>query len=555
LGRFANASLAVARCLREFIPAVYGAQGGLIFREWLDGDARLTRRLNGEHGNAHAAAIGRYVAARRRRLRLAEDLSFRLSGDAVWEEIAVMLARTLGAPGAAYLAARPLARLSARRLLAVREPALIDGDMRLDHWFATDHAPPALVKTGTWRSRYSERNLYSGDWALDLAAAAADLERRGLADLVGELRTAAERDLGSPVDDARWLLYRLVDHLIEYETCLRRAGANADGPHDFERALALERLMARICRGYVADSFFADLASSHEGPLCAVDIDGVLEERWLAFPVIAPAAALALRALNRHGCRVVLATGRSLGEVRERCVAYRLAGGVAEYGAAIYDHRTGREQSLVTEADREHLSALRHHLSAEPRVHLDPDHRHAIRAHAIDPQGRRGGLGVDSIEAALACAPPGLVHAVRGDLQTDFVPAGIDKGSGLRALAERAGGADHHGQPVALAIGDSDADVAMFAAAERAFAPANATAGAAAVARRLRKPYANGLLAAAAAFIGHAPGQCSRCRPIPPRSSDAALLLSWLGALNGGRAGKASSLFAVTAQLVRGAHP
>lgn len=82
--------------------------------------------------------------------------------------------------------------------------------------------------------------------------------------------------------------------------------------------------------------------------LCAFDLDGVLETRWHDFPAITPAGALALRALSRHGFRPVLATGRSLREVQSRCAAYRLAGGVAEYGAVIYDHIRGQTLSQVT---------------------------------------------------------------------------------------------------------------------------------------------------------------------------------------------------------------
>jgi hydroxymethylpyrimidine pyrophosphatase-like HAD family hydrolase len=549
MGYFADHTLAVARRLRILVPTVYGTQGGLMFREWLAEDSRLTEQFARERGEEVVAAISGYLAARRRRLPLAEDLSLRLPGEAVWEELAVMLARTFGAPGAGYLAARPLARLTCRRLLGVRAPALIDGDMRIARWFIEGSRPAArLVKTAAWRGRYSERKLHSGDWAVDLAAAAAELEREGLSQLAERLREDVARETGSRVSEERWLLYRLLDHLIRYESCLRRAASESDGAGAFEQALELERLMARIYRQYAGECFFADLSPARDGPLCAIDIDGVLEQRWLAFPVIPPVGALAVRALNRHEMRAVLATGRSLQEVRERCAAYRLAGGVAEYGAAIYDHASGRERSLLTDSEGEQLAAIRPRLAAEPGVCLDPDHRYAVRAHAIDARGRRSGLSDDLIDAATAS---GAIRAVRGELQTDFVPARIDKGHGLRALAAELG-AGHGGSfAVALAVGDSDADLPMFAVAEHAFAPANATAAAAAAARQVRQPNAQGLLAAVAETLGHAPQRCAWCRPARSRSPEAALLLDWLGALNGGRASKATALLRVSAALVR----
>ena len=101
-----------------------------------------------------------------------------------------------------------------------------------------------------------------------------------------------------------------------------------------------------------------------DGPWCVLDVDGVLETSLSGFPVSTPAGMLALRALRAHGYRVLLATGRSLPEVRDRCRAYGLSGGVAEYGAVAYDAATGRSAGLVAEHD----GALTDLLSAVPSV-------------------------------------------------------------------------------------------------------------------------------------------------------------------------------------------
>jgi hydroxymethylpyrimidine pyrophosphatase-like HAD family hydrolase len=551
-GYFARHTVATANRLREFAPAVYGTHGGLMFREWLNDRARVTPRLAEERGDELATGFARYVAARRRSVAISRDLSLRLSGEAVWEELALMLARIFPAPGAGYLAARPVARMTARRLLNVGGLALIDGYMRLDNWFVGGTAPArALLKARTWRGVYSDKGLHSSDPAVDLAAAAAELERVDLPHVGSKLREMFERETSSSVDEERWLLYRLLDHLIQYEVSLRRAAAGDYQRRAFERVLTLERVMARVYRGYIERCFFADLTPLDDGPICAIDIDGVLEDRWINFPAASPAAALALRALNRHGCRAVVATGRSLCEVRERCATYRLAGGVAEYGAALYDHRSERQWSLLSEADREHLNALRDWLRAQPRVYLDPEHGHAVRAHTIDASGRRGGLGSELVAAALAAVPPGSVRAVPGALQSDFVPVGIDKGKGLRALATNIGTSHSEARPVAMAVGDTDADLPMFAVAERAFAPGNATSAAAASATRLRQAHASGLLAAVAAFLDHAPVRCASCRPPPLESSETALLLEWLALLNGDRIGKVRSLLAVAKQIAQ----
>ena len=86
-------------------------------------------------------------------------------------------------------------------------------------------------------------------------------------------------------------------------------------------------------------------------------------------PATSPSGALALRALARHGYRAVLATGRSLDEVRERCRAYRLAGGVAEYSAAVYNYLDDRASTLLDEHEIAMLEELRGALSQLPGVH------------------------------------------------------------------------------------------------------------------------------------------------------------------------------------------
>jgi hypothetical protein len=231
----------------------------------------------------------------------------------------------------------------------------------------------------------------------------------------------------------------------------------------------------------------------------------------------------------------VVVTGRSLAEVRERCAAYGLAGGVAEYGSAVYEHAAGVAHSLLSGDERADLDALRAVLSEMPEVHLDADYEHSIRAFRLG-SGRRLGLEEATIARAVAVAAPGRLRAIAARSQTDFVAARIDKGVGLRALASRLGGAE-----IALAVGDGDADLPMLALAARPAAPANADAAvrasAAARAGRIRfahRPYGAGLLEAVAGHLGHDPRRCGTCAPPRPESEDAALLLAVLGALDGG---------------------
>jgi hypothetical protein len=202
-----------------------------------------------------------------------------------------------------------------------------------------------------------------------------------------------------------------------------------------------------------------------------------------------------------HGYRPVPVTGRSAPQVRDRCVTFGLVGGVAEYGAALY-----HECEFVDLRPRDSgvlLDRIRKELSRLPGVHVDPQYRYAVRA--------RSGSGP---------LPPGLLHEIpgmsdpdlriiHGDEQTDITVAGIDKATGLVALAARLSDPG-----CAFAIGDTRPDLPLLACADLARAPRNARFGSeGAGIRRTRRAYQAGLSQACADLLGHRPGRCPACRP------------------------------------------
>ena len=173
-----------------------------------------------------------------------------------------------------------------------------------------------------------------------------------------------------------------------------------------------------------------------------------------------------LRALIAHGYRPVLATGRSLAEVRDRCAVFGLAGGVAEYGSALVCAEEAVD--LLPPDARALLEAIRGELGDHPGVNLDTRYRFIVRARAAG-----GGPLPAKLIAGLASAARPEVRMVHGQGQTDFVWAGTDKGSGLRELAGRLSAS-----ACALAVGDSTTDLPLFECAALARAPRNARLGA-----------------------------------------------------------------------------
>jgi HAD superfamily hydrolase (TIGR01484 family) len=270
-------------------------------------------------------------------------------------------------------------------------------------------------------------------------------------------------------------------------------------------------------REFLAETLFAGVHASGPGRACAIDIDGVLETDDLGFLALTPAAALALRALVLHGFRPLLVTGRSLEEVQDRCRAYGLAGGVAEYGAVIYDHGRATTAELLTQPAIGDLERVRSTLWQTPGVTLDERYTRGIRAFIKNTEFKRRslepGLAAEILDRSEAA---GRVYAVQGESQTDFVAIGIDKAFGLRALLHQLGC-----EGVAMAIGDSVSDVPMLRLAERAFVPANAdTSARKSGAEITRGAFQLGFVEAVTSVVGHAPGRCSICRApdVPDRT-------------------------------------
>lgn len=515
-GYYGEHAFATARVLCGHVPEIYGLDRGCLYREWLPEERRAGAGSPDEH-EALVATVTNYVVDRSRALRATHDASRRLAGQwPVWEVASHILSRPFGraAPAARLLLVDTLSR----HLLRVARPSVVDGSTSLSNWFADGRKPNRYVKTGFTEHSFWNLGLYCYDPIFDLAGAAVSSRDPATA---AELRSAYERLTGEPVAEERWLLYKLAQ-LWGRERI--RPGETSE----------LRRACARASQSYIARLYLDDQEPSADGPLCAIDVDGVLETQTLGFPATTAAGARALRALIAHGYRPILVSGRSSGEVADRCLAYRLEGGVAEYGAVVLTFAPRQDQVLVPDADLFVLARLRGALSDLEGVDIDYSYRHAVRAFRTDRLGHRRALEPRDVTAALAStAGSHRLRVIRGSGQTDFAVAHVDKGTGVQALAGRiAHQGARDGEELALAVGDTATDLPMLRRATLAFAPANASS----TLRRklastavLRAPYQAGLALAVERLIGHAPGTCPTCRP-QPLTREAALLLSIISA-------------------------
>ena len=565
LGYMGDHSVAIGSPLQEFFPAVYGVQGGLMFRAWMP-DAWSLGGGAGPVPRDLTRRIAAYVLARREALGTDRDIAERLAGEGpLWKQTSQVL---LSLFGKLRLGALAITDRASKRILHADPPSVIDGSMGRAQWFAEPGAGARGIRKVDFDERaFSNQDfiidqLYCYDAVYDLASAAADhdgqaAERGEASGFVDSLKREYELASGSRVSEERWLLYQLM-HTITHQrfmSDLPNPEQGGDRRNMVLKFIAGQRAMSRAAQRYYRARFFRGLVVPPHGPLCAIDIDGVLETDALGFPATTPAGAMALRALSAHGYRPVLVSGRSLDEIRERCRAYSLAGGVAEYGAAIYKHDGNRIIHLTTADARDRLKALRALVARDHWVHVDSAYQGVLRAYRFDRHGRRRHLEPATLQTLAPELARLRLRQVDGAYQTDFVPEEVDKGTAIRRLQEELGAGVP--APVVLAVGDGPEDLAAFKVAARSFAPANAHDDVRAASRGvpnlklLRQRAQAGLALAAASVIGHRPGRCPTCAP-PTLDRDARLLMTMLSSQDGQKLHKLRMALSAALQL---AHP
>ena len=502
LGYFGEHAVAVAARLPGLVPAVHGLDRGILYEDWLPAAVRLATPL----AATDVTAVTTYIQRRSEAMPLTEDLSSRLPHRGTASQWLGNVFGGLFGRGAEM--GRIVGARTARRLLVPDAPALIDNHTQLTA-FARDG--DRVVKSDFDAGVFTSDDFYCFDPLADVALAAASAHEEGAAE---RLRHAYEESARKPVDAERWLLYQLA-HVVSSQRLLAPSERHTDRRPD------------SLLQRYYRETLLDDAQNAINGPLCGIDVDGVLESMSLGFSATSPMGAMSLRTLVRHGFRLVLATGRSLSEVRERCMAYGLAGGVAEYGAVVYDRTRGESEVLLDDTARAALFSLRDALRKTPAVFIDPAYVHVVRAFRIDREGRRRGLSQSAAEEALTkVGYTDSVRAIQGFFQTDFVAVSTRKEIGLRRLAQRLD--VHSEQPFAMAIGDTYEDIGMLRLARLGVAPANAdTALRRSGATVLRRPAQAGLAEAVTRLIGHPAGGCPICAPpaLPPSSRTLMALL------------------------------
>lgn len=459
--------------LSGHVPPLIGLRDGILYTRYLP-QANESMRPSPE-------AVADYVAARVRAFPLSGNGKIKSRNGGLR-----LLAKALsGAYGRPFVSALMRAQVGARlRKLPSPRPVWIDGNMQRGEWVA---GADGVLKADFEHHGLGKAAVNVADPAFDLAGAI----------LHGELSAEQECALiaryveqsGDVEVEQRLFMAKLLAGIWS----MNEAQEQVLGPACDSRSLA--HANTRFLRAWhflVAETARSagrrlprSNARAWSAPLVFLDVDGVIDRRLFGFPASTAAGIEALAALSTRS--VVLNTARSVAEVKTYCEAYGLCGGVAEYGSYAWDALRGEGRVLASDESLGQLEALRAALKDIPGVFLDDAYTYSVRAFTY--RGKSDGLlaslasarRADIGEGAVAPLSPVLVKQVIADIgldrvrvhpttiDTTIVACEVDKGTGLVAFRDWVLGPDAD----TVAVGDSGADLPMFAAATRSFAPAN----------------------------------------------------------------------------------
>lgn len=449
--------------LRRFVPPLIGFRDGIVFQEWVAEESSNTQ----EDRSHFVQRAADYISERSRVLHLDHDPVKALVADNRYkavDELSSTLGRAYGSKPAALL--RRAALRDRLTLTPCPFPTLIDGKMRPIEWV---NAFGVLMKTDFEQHGLGKTELNVIDPAYDLAEAvlqwqlSAEEEQQLLTQYVsntGDMQVHRRLHLQKLLAGT-WQMMRAVDNLWDARLSHRAGEFNRAyvGAWNF-LTLHTTRFTANLCTPKPQPHWHV--------PLVVMDIDGVLDKQIFGFPSTTAAGIRAISLLHAHDFALAINTARSVMEVVEYCKAYRMVGGVAEYGAFVWDDIAGKGQVLLSSASLEQLTILSQELRKIPGVFLNDDYKYSIRAFTYH-KGVTVALPTMLIQNLISSLKLDCLAFHQTFLDTAIVSKETDKGRGMIAMLALAGQPNNQ----TIAIGDSEPDLPMFGVASRSYAPAH----------------------------------------------------------------------------------
>lgn len=504
-GWYGYHAVLTAERLQGFVPPVIGFAQGLVFEGWVGKETTKALKQRDEFWQRAAD----YISCRTQVLRLDADPVRALAKDnrhKAVEELSGILSKAYGSSPAALLQ-----RARLRDCLTAKDcpvPTLIDGKLRPLEWVDT---PAALIKTDFEQHGLGKTELNAVDPAYDLAEAvlhwqlSLDEEKSLLARYISHTgdQHVEQRLQGHKLLAGNWQMMRAFDNLKDSRLSSRAQDFNLDYLNAWNFLIIQTlRFTGSLCLTNPQRSWLA--------PLVVMDIDGVIDKQIFGFPSTTAAGIRAISLLHAHGYGLALNSARSVPEIREYCQAYGMLGGVAEYGAYIWDGQTDRGEVLVSPEALEQLATLARELRKIPGVFLNDDYKYSIRAFTYS-KGVTVAVPTLLIQNLMSALKLDRLTFHQTFLDTAVLSRDVDKGKGMTALLALVNRPNEN----TTAIGDSEPDLPMFKVARKSYAPGHISCKQAARALGCkfgRGTYQAGLLDVCRRIV-HPEGQtCARCK-------------------------------------------
>jgi len=336
--------------------------------------------------------------------------------------------------------------------------------MRPEEWLHTSN--------GLFKADFEHHNFGAGeqnivDPAYDLAAVIHEF-RLSRQDEQQLLRTYVEESGDFMVHD-RILLYKILHGMTAMEHATNAIAAGRNPEKNNERRLCSRDFLVYSMNDYCAEFVRPQSASRAWSPrLFFMDLDGVFDHELLGFPHATERGLRSITLLRDRRFSIVLNTGRSVQHARQYCAAYGFDGGIAEFGSVFIDAVSGREIPFIDRPAADQLKACREAIRNMADVFIDAGYEYSIRLYRYQG-GQTAGLKAEEIKDLLRRPEFSKLTYVSRSSDTYIVQKRTNKGTALKAVRRLMGDPE---VPV-TAIGDSQHDIGMLAAAEFAYAPAN----------------------------------------------------------------------------------
>jgi len=505
-GWFSYHAFIAADRLGSFVPTVLGLRDGILYTEWLPQPEVLS--VTGECRSEWIDKAAAYVAARVQTLPLGSDpvgSLLRENRHPGFSDLVSNLSRAYGFRPVAVLKRARIAHELSR--LECPCPTLLDGKMRPLEW--------VRGASGLLKSDFEHHGL--GKTEANLTDPAADLAQLVLH---WKLSAAEEQQMlkryveltGDNGIAERLLLNKLAVGIRTMELAIANLNDSrlAHRAEEFNRdyIAGWDFLVSQTMR-YCAGLCAKPQTRMWRSPVVSLDVDGVLDKQIFGFPSTTVAGMQAISLLHSHGFSIAINTARCVSEVMDYCDSYGFVGGVAEYGAYVWDALSRRERVLISPESLRQVELLKASLRSIPGVFLNDNYRYSLRAYTYR-DGTTVPVPTLLIQNLISTLKLDRLKFHQTFTDTAVVATDVDKGVGLRALLALVGEPD----VATIAVGDSEADVPMFSVATKSFSPGNCSARRAAGALGcvvVEEPYQMGLLDIARRIIHPEGSGCERC--------------------------------------------